>query len=41
MIDSRVTCVAKNYKVDEKIKEQMFTDINKKSTMEIDAPPLD
>ena len=41
MLDTRVTCVAKNYKVDEKVKELMFTDIYKKSTLEIDAPPLD
>ena len=41
MIDTRVTCVAKNYKVDEKVKELMLTDVNKKSIMEIDAPPLD
>ena len=41
MIDARVTCMAKNYKVDEKVKQMMFTDVNKKATLEIDAPPLD
>ncbi len=41
MIDTRVTCVAKNYKVDEKTKQLMFSDVDRKAVMEIEAPPLD
>ena len=41
MIDARVTCLAKNYKVDERVKQIMLNDVNKKTVLEIDAPPLD
>ena len=41
MIDQRVTCIVKNYKVDEKTKQIMFEDLERKAVMEIEAPPLD
>ena len=41
MIDQRVTCIVKNYKVDEKIKQIMFENLERKAVMEIEAPPLD
>ena len=41
MIDQRVTCIVKNYKVDEKTKQMMFEDLERKAVMEIEAPPLD
>ena len=41
MIDSRVTCIAKNYKVDELIRQNMMTDDHRRAVMEFEAPPLD
>jgi hypothetical protein len=41
MIDQRVTCIVKNYKVDDKTKQIMFENLERKAVMEIEAPPLD
>jgi hypothetical protein len=41
MIDQRVVCIAKNYRVDEATRADMFTDNNKRAALEIDATDTD
>lgn len=41
MVDARVTCLAKNYKIDEQVKQNMFEDVGRRQVMEFEAPPLD
>lgn len=41
MIDQRVVCIAKNYRVDEATHADMFSDKNKRSVLEIDAKDAD
>ena len=41
MVNKRVMCIAKNYKMDSKVKENMMTDTNRRQTMEFEAPPID
>jgi len=41
MVDARVTCIAKNYKVDDNQRKKLLEDVGRKQTMEFEAPPLD
>ena len=41
MVDARVTCVPKNFKVDGVTKQRMLNDKNRQSVLEFEAPTLD
>jgi|LakMenE18May11ns_1017448.scaffolds.fasta_scaffold9257022_1 hypothetical protein len=41
MVNKKVMCVAKNYKLDSKLKESMIEDADRRKTLEFEAPPID